>query len=128
MSSVSLISGRRSRTGARICAHLGDARGDLVVLRQQRRGQLLAEAKLDLRRLQLLRIEPRCSAAPSRRARPPSPLRRALLGLALRNRHADERHQPPSVAKGRNGSPGTTPSTNIISRHEQRSRVAAELA
>ena len=81
--------------------HLGDARGDLLVLPQQRRGQFLAQAQFDLGRLQLLLDRSLLLGARLLLARR---VGRggdgAILGLAVGNRHADEGHQPAENREG----------------------------
>ena len=98
-----------------LAPHLGDAVGDLGVLRQQRRGQLLGEAQLDLDRLQLLldrgaRLGARC-APPAPRAPPPRPARPCAprAGIAKPTNAS----RPPSAANGNSGRPGMTPRMNI---------------
>ena len=84
-----------------LAPHLGDARGDLVVRGEQRRRQLLAEAQLDLDRLQLLLDRgARLGLAPSPRSPSSRPRPRAAsLASAAGDRDADEGHQARRAAR-----------------------------
>ena len=99
-----------------LAPHLGDARGDLLAREDERGVQLLRQHELDLEALELLLDRGALLGfAPA----PPSPPVRRLLGAsrAMRRGIATPTNamSPPSIAKGRNGRPGTTPSTAISS-------------
>ena len=109
--------------------HLGDARGHLVARENERGVQFLAEAKLDLERLQLL---------PDRGARLglgllvfrrlPRRLFRAVLGDAAGNGDADEGHEAAERRERQEGQPGDDAERrHQEGREKERVRIAAEL-
>jgi hypothetical protein len=98
-----------------LAPHFGDSGSNLVARVEKRRVELLAEGKLDLERLKLLldrgarfRFGPRLLRRNFRR------LGRALLSIRRGMATPTKAMSPPRAAKGRNGRPGTTPSTAIV--------------